>query len=91
MSRLLFRLILVFGSGLLAAGCASTTTPQLDARFGLAVRQARAAQTLHPEGARDPDPVAGIDGASARLAVERYRDSFKAPPTTFNVLSIGGQ
>lgn len=71
------------------AGCAGTT-PTLDARFGEAVRLARAQQTLNPDAARNPDPVAGLDGRAARSAMERYQDSFKAPPPTFNVINIGG-
>ena len=72
------------------AGCAASTTPNYDARFGDAVRQARAAMTIHPRGAANPDPVAGLDGQAARAALERYQDSFKAPPPVINVINIGG-
>ena len=71
------------------AGCASTT-PNLDARFGEAVREARALQTINPDAAKNPDPVAGLDGRAARSAMERYQESFKTPPATFNVINIGG-
>lgn len=81
---------LVILAGLLLAGCTSTTTPRLDARFGDAVRQARALQTINPDAPANPDPVTGIDGESARHAIDRYQDSFKAPPSTFSVIS-GGQ
>lgn len=65
---------------LLAAGtlsaCASPlvqTTPQWDSRFGLDTRMVLAQQILHPDGARNTDPVAGMDGRSARAAYERYQ------------------
>lgn len=73
-------------------GCASTTTPALDARFGDAVRAAREAQTLNPAASANKDPVLGLDGKAAVNALERYEDSFKAPPPTFEVINItGGQ
>lgn len=72
------------------AGCASTTTPILDAHFGESVRAARALQTINPEGSRNTDPVSGIDGKAAKNAADRYYESFKTPPATFNVINIGG-
>lgn len=71
------------------AGC-SSTTPNYDKLFGEAVRTARAQQTVNPEASRNPDPVAGLDGPAAKEAMERYHDSFKSPPPTFNVINIGG-
>lgn len=87
MSLTSFPLTLALAASLTLAGCASTT-PNLDARFGDAVRQARVAQTLHPEASNNPDPVSGLDGRAARSAMERYHESFKTPPSTFDV--IGG-
>ena len=65
---------------LLAAGalsaCAShlvQTTPQWDARFGVDTRMALAQQIMYPAAARNTDPVAGMDGRSARSAYERYQ------------------
>ncbi len=72
-------------------GCANTTTPILDSRFGDAVVQARLLQTLNPDASNNNDPVAGLDGEAARHAMERYQESFKVPPATFNVINIGGQ
>ena len=69
-------------------GC--STTPNYDARFGDAVRQARIAMTIHPNASANPDPVAGIDGQAAREGLIRYQDSFKAPPPVINVINIGG-
>ena len=65
------------------AGCASST-PYLDGRLGNAVNSAKARQTVNPEASRDA--VAGMDGNSAKESIERYQDSFKAPPRTFEVL-----
>jgi hypothetical protein len=81
----------------LCAGCATdpnqviggSATPAYDARFGESVRQAQARQTIDPEAGRHGDPVRGIDGRAGSSAIERYQDSFKAPPRTFDVLNIG--
>jgi hypothetical protein len=74
----------------LLGGCAASTTPSYDTRFGNAVREARSRMTLNPNAGANPDPVAGMDGRSAREAVVRYQDSFKAPPPVVNVINIGG-
>lgn len=71
------------------AGCA-TRTPVLDERFGDAVREARAKQTINPDAGRDADPVLGLDGLAARESIERYKDATKAPPPVMNVINIGG-
>ena len=68
----------------------SSTTPVLDAEFGKAVRQARMAQTLNPNASANRDPVLGIDGQAGAAAQDRYQDSFKTPPKTFEVINIGG-
>lgn len=74
----------------LLGGCAASTTPNYDARFGDAVRQARQRMTLNPTASANPDPIAGMDGRSARDAVVRYQDTFRAPPPVVNVINIGG-
>lgn len=61
----------------LLSGCASTT-PEYDKRFGDAVRQARSQSTLNPTAGDNPDPVSGMDGASARQAIGRYQAGTKA-------------
>jgi len=89
--------IVVAMAGFFVAGCAapasgssSSNEPSaLDTRFGEAVRQARAQQTLNP-GVRNTDPVAGIDGVAAQNAILLYEKGFKEPPRTFNILGIGG-
>lgn len=75
-------------AGMLSA-CVSTT-PVLDANFGNAVRQARAAQTLNPNASANRNPVLGIDGKAGVAAQERYLESFTTPPKTFEVINIGG-
>lgn len=87
----LTRTTLGLGATLLAlAGCASSS-PVLDASFGNAVREARAAQTLNPKASvENTQPALGIDGKAANEAQRRYVDSFKTPPKTFEVINIGG-
>lgn len=74
----------------LLAGCAIPATPSYDAKFGEAVRQAQAMQTLNPDAGKNTDPVTGIDGESGKAAIDRYQESFRAPPQTFGVFDIGG-
>lgn len=69
-------------SALALSACASTT-PQLDSRFGHAVNAAKAQQTLNPSASNNPDLVSGMDGRAAVHSIDRYGDSFKAPPPTF--------
>lgn len=84
-----------FGGAMSALACAAllsacaSTTPVLDANFGNAVRAARAAQTLNPNASANRDPVLGIDGQAAASAQDRYQESFKAPPQTFDVSNTG--
>lgn len=73
----------------LLTACASIT-PNYDAKFGDAVRSARQAQTLNPGAKADTDPVMGLDAQAAVKAQERYQESFKTPPKTFDVINIGG-
>lgn len=74
----------------LLAGCAASSTPRYDMRFGDAVRAARQAMILNPNAAREPGPAPGLEGTRAREAMGRYDDSFKAPPPVVNVINIGG-
>lgn len=67
------RYLTILLAGLLPA-CANTT-PHWDARFGIDTRMALVQQVMHPEAARNTDPVAGMDGRSARAAYERYQKS----------------
>lgn len=73
----------------LLGGCASSA-PNYEARFGESVRQTLNAQVIDPKAGESPDQAMGLDGGAAREAVQRYRDSFKAPPPVVNVINIGG-
>ena len=69
------------------AGCVSPA-PYVESHIGSAVNAAKAQQTIDPDASKNPDPVAGVDGRAAKSSVERYEDSFKAPPPTFNIINI---
>src|SRR5512135_3418263 len=78
------------------AGCALlsacvTTTPNYDARFSDSVQIAQARQTLDPGATvrNATNPVAGVDGRSARAAYDRYLLSFIRPEPQPNVFTIG--
>ena len=75
-------------TAILLGGCASSATPNYDARFGDAVRQARQQMTLNPTASSDS--VSGMDAKSAREAVILYQGTFRAPPPVVNVINIGG-
>jgi hypothetical protein len=72
------------------AACSTTTTPNYDANFGNAVREAKQKMIINPDAGKEPDQVTGIDGKAARETVIRYHDSFKSPPPVTNVINIGG-
>lgn len=74
----------------LLSGCAVSPTPNYDARFGDAVRQARHMMILNPNAGTNPDPIAGMGGKAAGEAIGRYHESFRAPPPVVNVINIGG-
>lgn len=74
-------------------GCAAlpgNDAPIVDSRFGDSVRQMVAAQTAERDPQRAAQGRGGFDGQSAVSAINRHRDSFKAPPPTFTILGIGG-
>lgn len=73
----------------LLSGCVSAA-PDYASRFGEAVRYNRQAQVLNPGAAENQDLAAGLDGGSAREAIQRYQDSFKSPPPVVEVINIGG-
>lgn len=82
-------------SVIVAALAASVTacmspTPNLDQKFGEAVNQAKAQQTLNPDASLNTDPVAGLDGVAANAAIDNYTKSVKAPPPPATIINIGG-
>jgi hypothetical protein len=72
------------------AGCAASSTPELDKTFGDTVRKIYAQQTIVAPPAQLQDPVMGMDGVAAAHTQQRYQDSFKEPAKTFDMLSSGG-
>lgn len=76
-------------SGVVLSACMASGTPNYDARFGEAVRQARALQTLNPEAGRQGGLVTGIDAQAGKSALDRYQESFRTPSRSFEVLGIG--
>ena len=71
-------------------GCTTPLTPEYDAKFGLAVREARLKMTINPEAGKNPDLALGLHGGAAKETLIRYQNSFKAPPPVTNVINIGG-
>ena len=74
----------------LLAGCASSVTPNYDAKFGNALREAKLKMTINPDAGKNPDQVLGMDGKSARETIILYQGTSKAPPPAVNVINFGG-
>jgi hypothetical protein len=71
----------------LGVGCAGS---RLDRDRGNSFHQAIANQTLHPESAKNLEPVTGFDGRAAQSVIERYEKDFEKPePTVPYTLTIG--
>ena len=62
----------------LLAGCMATT-PHYDENFGQTIRDLEAAQIANPSASAADRPVVGLDGNSAKAAIDSYRKSFSAP------------
>ena len=73
-----YKRLLLSGAVLLSLTACVPTTPQWDAQFGQSVRLSQQQQIIDPTAGGDA-PVNGIDGASGREAIVRYRSSFKEP------------
>jgi type IV pilus biogenesis protein CpaD/CtpE len=86
----LTRLCMLSTASLMAvglAGCAHTL-PRTDAQFGQAVRASLAAQAANGRaGLKTVGP--GQDGQAAVMIIERYRGTYKEPPSSFAVGGIG--
>jgi hypothetical protein len=72
----------------LTQGCSSLTTsfpgatetPQLDAKFGNAVRTAKAAMIIDPNAAKGANTAHSLDATSANNSTEAYQKSFSVRP-----------
>ncbi len=73
---------------LLALSACTSTTPKWDSQFGESVRLVRQQQVLNPEAGGDA-PVNGIDGATGRESIGRYRNTFREPPPPATPFAIG--
>ena len=84
------RTVMVLAGCALLSACV-TTTPGFDARLGDSVQIAQARHTMDPGATvrNATNPVAGIDGRSARAAYDRYLLSFIRPAPQPNVFTIG--
>ena len=93
MKRTIAPLALVLSALVLAACGTPGNNPygasRTDQDFGHSVREARARQTIDVDACSKHAGHAGTDAQSAVLSMERYRETQKTPPPTFNVLEIG--
>jgi hypothetical protein len=81
-------LILIALIGLLFSACARTE--KLPDQWGDSFKSAKANQILNPEAGKNLQPVTGLDGRAAELALKKYREDFKRrPPRTVYSISIG--
>lgn len=83
-----YKRLLLSGVAMLSLTACVPTTPQWDAEFGQSVRLSKQQQIIDPTAGGDA-PVNGIDGASGREAIVRYRSSFKEPTPTSSAFTIG--
>lgn len=88
MNHTLKRLGLLCGLALLATGCVQRA-PFLESQMGQSLSLIKAQQTLNPEGARNTDPVAGMDAKAAKSGYDHYQKSFRAPEPQSNAFTIG--
>lgn len=74
--------ITLLASGALAlGGCAATTSPDWDARFGDSLRMLQAGQLIAPDApARHGQTVLPTDGRSVSEALQRLTESYRSPP-----------
>lgn len=73
--------------GCLLAGCTSLA-PNVDKHFGEANSLAKASQIIDLEASQKTQ-AQSFDGVAAVESVGQYQKSFKAPPKTGNVFTIG--
>jgi hypothetical protein len=57
-------------------------TYQKETNFGASYEAAKSGQILNPEAEKNLDPVYGLDGQAAEIAIEKYRHSFAGSEET---------
>jgi hypothetical protein len=73
----------------LGVGCTGLSS-RLDRDHGNSFHRTIANQTLHPESAKNLEPVTGMDGEAAQAVTDRYRKDFeKSEPAVPYTLTIG--
>jgi hypothetical protein len=72
-----------------AATPAALPAPAAGPGFGVTTRTALAQQIAHPDAAGLARGAAGVDGAAARNAQERYQKSYLEAPPPQGVFTIG--
>ena len=81
--------LLAAATAVLGAGCAASTSPVFDSRFGDASRTLRAQQLIDPNApTRNADARPAKDGRTMREAMDRQVESFRQPPPT-NIVNLG--
>ena len=88
MINIQYKRLLLSGAVLLPLTACVPTTPQWDTQFGQSVRLSQQQQIIDPTAGGDA-PVNGIDGASGREAIVRYRSSFKETVPERSAFTIG--
>lgn len=69
-------------------GCMSST-PIWDAHVGEALKAVNQAQIIDPHAVEHAPATQGVDGVSARSAMDNYDKSFRQPAHTSNPYAIG--
>ena len=70
-------------------GCAATTSPEYDARFGDSARAMKAQQLIDPAAPqRNAQQTPRSDGRTVVEAGARHVDSYRRPPPA-NIINIG--
>ena len=77
---------------ILVASCAPSPV-KLAPDFGHSVKSAIDSQRLHPESRANLDPVEGLDGTAAKIAIEQYRATFEEaePAAEKGIFAVAGQ
>ena len=79
----IFYLGVLLALSFILSGCYNGNLPEpqriyyLESNWGHSQETAKYRQTLNPEAGLTAEPVEGLDGQSADMAVDKYRETFK--------------